>query len=75
MKILRLIASSSVAASMTRSASPTACRSDATWMRFRAACISASVMMPRETWRAMLRSMVERALSTASFFRSLRATS
>ena len=44
-------------------------------MRFRAACISASVMMPRDTWRAMLRSMVARALSTASFFMSLRETS
>ena len=41
-------------------------------MRFSAACISASVMMPRETWRAMLRSMVERALSIASFLTSLR---
>ena len=32
-------------------------------MRFSAACISASVMRPRDTWRAMLRSMVARALS------------
>ena len=44
-------------------------------MRFSAACMSASVMTPRDTWRAMLRSMVARALSTASFFTSFMATS
>ena len=44
-------------------------------MCFSAWFICASVMMPRETWRVMLRSMVERALSTASFFRSYMATS
>ena len=75
MKILRLTASSSVAASITRSASPSAAMSVTPRMRFSAVCISASVMMPRETWRVMLRSMVERALSSASFFTSLMATS
>ena len=49
MKILRLTASSSVAASITRSASPSAATSVAPRMRFRAVCISESVMMPRET--------------------------
>src|SRR5919202_5928723 len=74
-RILRLTCSSSVADSMTRSASLMSSRLAAGRMRSSAAWRSSSVIFPEPTWRAMLPLMVASPERMRSIEMSLSATS
>src|SRR6185437_5396394 len=73
--ILRLMVSSSVAASMTRSRSCIASRFSAVWMRFSADSTASSLMSPRAAWRRMFLVMRSSALPSCSELMSSSMTS
>jgi hypothetical protein len=74
-KIACFTVSRSVAASMIRSHWPRSVSFTVVLIRSSAARLSAGRTFPRETWRSMLRSIVDRALDRLSSEMSVRSTS